>query len=170
MKAKLKIYLLNIILVLALASCKKDKDDGLTKETQIGANTFSCKINGTNFFPAQNLFSPKPIFATYNDGKYPYFMVSGRNFSKDIKVEIEMKIYGVLTVGTYQLNDENIATLGYRYIDNDVYTTTKNNTGEITFTRVDHQAKIYSGRFSFSGINPAGNVNHITRGRFDVKL
>jgi hypothetical protein len=46
MKKILHILLLPIVLA---ASCKKD---GLTKETQTGANTFSCKVNGKVYTPS----------------------------------------------------------------------------------------------------------------------
>lgn len=46
--------------VLLFTGCKKEK---LTEATPIGANTFSCKINGKVFRPCKGgLFSDEPLF------------------------------------------------------------------------------------------------------------
>ncbi|HEX8356504.1 MAG TPA: hypothetical protein VF610_03795 [Segetibacter sp.] len=58
---KLLIIFLSFLLIL---SCKKD---GLTKATEKGANTFSCKINGKVFTPCRDngLFGVHLCLAEY---------------------------------------------------------------------------------------------------------
>lgn len=51
-----------LLLVVMGVSCKKDNNNGLTPETQTGANTFSCKINGEIFVPKASLFGGTPLF------------------------------------------------------------------------------------------------------------
>ncbi len=50
----LKLLLLFVAFLIFFSSCLKEK---LTKATQNGANTFSCKINGRVFVAKTSLFS-----------------------------------------------------------------------------------------------------------------
>ncbi|MBC7417524.1 MAG: hypothetical protein H7325_05155, partial [Pedobacter sp.] len=56
---KIAIIFLLFATTLLITSCKKD--DGLTRETQTGANTFSCKVNGALFIPHTELFAPPKL-------------------------------------------------------------------------------------------------------------
>ncbi|MEJ7780591.1 MAG: DUF6252 family protein [Daejeonella sp.] len=164
----LKNIAIAILTILVITSCKKD--DGLTKPTQIGANTFSCKINGKTFVTKSTLFGPDPIFVGYYTGANPRFIIEGSNNSSQPYISIRMEVDGIITKGTYMLeNSPTFGSLEYRY-PNDLYKTTSGQKGEVTFTRVDPSAKIYSGTFSFSAVNSAGGIINVTNGRFDVKV
>ncbi|MBB2146417.1 hypothetical protein GM921_13025 [Pedobacter sp. LMG 31464] len=169
---KTKLLLLLLLPLLMGASCKKDKDDGLTKPTQIGANTFSCKINGENFIASQSLFGPTAIFVSNVQSSTPYFLLDGRNTNSQPYKEIELKIFEDVRVGVvYKLGggEQNYGSITYRYPD-DLYKTSINSIGEVMFTRVDNTNKIYSGTFSFLCVNSINQQIKITNGRFDVKI
>ena len=48
--------------------------DGLTKATQKGANTFSCKVNGKVFKPVYvgGLFNSSPVLSARNNAQYDF--------------------------------------------------------------------------------------------------
>ena len=169
---KTTMFYLFLIVAITTGACKKDKNDGLTPETQTGANTFSCKINGENFIASQSLFGPNAIFVSNVQTSMPYFLLDGRNTNSQPYKEIELKISEDVRVGVvYKLGggEQNYGSISYRYPD-DLYKTTSNSIGEVVFTRVDNANKIYSGKFSFVCMNSLNQQIKITDGRFDVKI
>jgi hypothetical protein len=151
------------------SNCKKD---GLTKETQIGANTFSCRVDGVIFKPVSlgGLFSGYPsVLSVGNSRNYNQFGVSAYNQQTTQRIGIE---YTYLSnTGVYKLRQypfRGIYSGGYS--DPGWFPTDSIYTGQLILTRCDTINKIYSGTFSFTAKEPnTGRVVQITDGRFDVK-
>jgi hypothetical protein len=152
-------------------SCKKDK---LTKETQTGANTFSCKIDGVVFKPSESagLFGSPPItvYNLPNNG----FTLLGKYYgdrSDPTSKYISLNLEYLKSTGIYNLNFyPNQGLYVISYSGGPAYQTDGTHTGTVTITRCDTVNKIYSGTFSFTAIDKnTGNVVKVTDGRFDVK-
>ena len=159
------------LLILLFSSCKKDK---LTKATQVGANTFSCKVNGKVYIASSDLFSP-----AFSGGFYTSHNGTGQlSFSsairiKDAAYDLRIEIVLIDRVGIYDLNESNFclisplpATIGGK-----TYSTKLSNSGKINISFIDYQRQILSGTFSFTAINtndPSDKLL-ITDGRFDIK-
>lgn len=160
-----------LLLSLLYSSCKKEK---LTKETQEGANTFSCKVDG-KIYIAQiqgvSFSGAKPIVVHnfQNDG----FTLStidsrtGEAFSTKLLIQLQY----LQTTGTYTLSlNRNYAIYELNYTPGPRYQTDANHTGTVNITRCDTINRIYSGTFSFTAIDKNTNkVVKVTDGRFDVK-
>jgi len=162
---KNKIQILLLIVMTALAACKKEKNDGLTPETQTGANTFSCKINGAIFTPKQDLFGPTPLFAQIdqvNDIKT--LVVFANNPDANIKT-FNFNINDFKGTGEYPIGTDRI-TIDC-YFNGAAPNQEKADSGKIIITKYD--GSIVSGTFEF-------NVKHnsesftVSSGRFDLKL
>ncbi|MDA9554937.1 DUF6252 family protein [Pelobium sp.] len=140
--------------------CKKttdtNKQEVLPTETQTGAGTFGCLVNGQVWLPK---------------GKFPYsgltaniqFNILSIGASKSTEA-IGLGVRNVLDVGTYDLS---LAENETEYIiDSQIYKRTE---GFLTITKYDKSNQIISGRFWFSAKNSTGETVAITDGRFDIK-
>lgn len=152
-------------------SCNKDK---LTAATQKGANTFSCKIDGTVFLPSEDGSSwsgAHPILV--NNSSFNGFVLQGRKFSTSstsdpVNVLIEMPY--LKTTGSYTLTTYGYGEYKVDYFGAPTYRTNNTYSGTVNITRCDTVNRIYSGIFSFKGIDDnTGKVVDVTDGRFDVK-
>lgn len=144
---------------------KKDVIPQLTNETQTGANTFGCKING-------DIYTPKGL-----GGCYKYLVQYYKSDSTlIIKTNNTCAIaFQIAFRGVYELKNYEI----FNPIQNAFYYSTKeprcsfydrtNSTqsGTITINRFDLSNKIVSGRFN--GVLKLGGCQdvNITEGRFD---
>jgi hypothetical protein len=179
-------------LLLSLASCKSCKKevnpDPLPPETQTGANTFGCLIDGQPWIPdGGGGFSQIPpisggyISASTNVPKHSVW-ISTR--SKD-KKSISLYVRSVDKAGLYLLNfntssdiggSPNSNNFGLYTIDGSTindpdynYITTSQYTGWVNFTVADTLTKQLSGTFEFDAIDHAsGKTVKITKGRFDL--
>lgn len=162
-----------LLFFLANFSCKKD---GLTKETQKGANTFSCKIDSKIFRPCYQ----SPIIGGVDipalDGGVN--MIDGRrravvyanNQCNNAGDAILLEISNLTGEGEYSLADsDNQASYRDRY--SYYYLSNYTRKGKIAITKDDETNKILSGTFEFSAedstTNP-GKIVEITSGRFDI--
>jgi hypothetical protein len=151
-------------------SCKKD---GLTKETQTGANTFSCKVDGVVFKPSESggLFGSPPI-TVYN---FPYngFTLLGKYYGDRVTFSknVMLNLIFIKTTGSYKLGlNKNNGIYEIDYAGGPVFRTDETHTGIVNITRCDSVNHIYSGNFSFTGIDKnTGKTVNVTDGRFDVK-
>jgi hypothetical protein len=152
-----------LIVAITMVACKKEK---LTKETQEGANTFSCKINGKVFMPKQELFGPAPLYAqvdTFNGKETMSISASNPNtFIQNMHFVIE----NFKGIGVY-----DIATSNGIYVDSYLKVSSPNlQKAESGFIRITkYQDKILSGTFEFNLKNGSQNIAVIA-GRFDITL
>jgi hypothetical protein len=166
---KSTLYALLVGVLFIALGCKKDK---LTKATQKGKNTFSCKINGRIFKPLHvgGLFSGTPnVLSARNNAQYN-FSVHAKNQETSESIGLENPY--ITSTGVYKLKadhpnrgwcDINTGTPG-SYVTDSLYV------GELTITRCDNVNRIYSGTFFFTARDPnTGATIKVTDGRFDVK-
>jgi hypothetical protein len=169
--------ILILITTLTLSCCNKDgvpfgASDQLPPETQTGANSVGCLVNGKVFLPKAGGISPDVnCFYQLIDGEYFFAM----GFS-DLKNGIES--VGLFTarinleVGqTYILNqgyNPNQGGGGEYFIKlSNKYNTNSTTTGELRITKLDPSNSIISGTFWFDAVNAAGEKVEIRQGRFD---
>ncbi|XMO88345.1 DUF6252 family protein [Algibacter sp. AS12] len=173
----MKNLLLLFSLLLVLNSCSND-DDGasLPAETQIGANTVGCLVNGEVFLPhAEGINPPVNCFYQFVDGEFFFTM----NFA-DLRGVTNERV--VIQTGRIDLQKGQTYILNKNTIDDGdfsggggVYSLSLSNrfntntilTGELKMSRIDLQNSIISGTFWFDAINDSGEVVEIRQGRFD---
>ncbi len=189
-------YVLLIIVSATTTHCSKtstNPDDTLPPETQTGAGTFACKINGVvwKYKNANYEFlSTKPATRwefdpTYNNGNLS--IVGGRYL--DGVNETDMLILGADSLMTFkERNVNNIKNYHQYGLDYMVYDTKlglcgRYNTGsfldttpnfycsgKLSITRLDQSARIISGTFYATIKQTSCDTLKITDGRFDLKF
>lgn len=164
--------LLGIVASLCLATqCPKEESPNeLPPETQTGANTFGCYVNGELFVKANGTFTTqKMLSAIYEHSEeFPRLQVSC----------VAMNGIMMLFVDNPQKGD-NMLTLSHVLFNN--YTFASKDSAHVFLTRFDTINGVVSGTFEFSArdaCTPFGSENLfcgdstvlVTDGRFDVKF
>ena len=164
------------------SSCRKPKPVDPVKllppETQTGANTFGCLLNGQVFKPKGDPFAGPVIKAQYQlvNGKQG-FGISASRRNGDVREGIGVAGDSVkLFEGVFELAqvDAGRFVAGYTYRDLNTisgiqYGTTATNRGQLTITKFDTVNQIISGRFWFDAIDTTtGKIVQIREGRFDL--
>ena len=162
-----------IIFLLFLSSVLACKKEGLTKATQKGANTLSCKVDNKLFKPCYERIIGGPDIPALEGG---VLMVDGRRWAiinAQIQCEamlksIYLEIANWTGEGEYLLSKpDNRAIYTYDFVYSSQYT----GKGKIVITKDDQSKSILSGTFEFSGedsINNPGKIVEISSGRFDI--
>lgn len=170
------------LLCLALLFGRCQPKDPLPRATQIGANTFGCKIDGKTYIPdGGGPFSGlKPIEGGYlitihnPRRRVIYIRVYAQN-----KEQLSLYIDG-FAVGTYPLNlttrprPDNPIPESYGFYQSTsgaAYITNAKCTGSVRITKSDTLSGIISGNFSFtpcSSLTGSQQTVSITEGRFDI--
>src|SRR5215203_6851426 len=170
-----------IFIILSASRCKKDPInhiDQLPPETQTGANTFGCLIDGKVFLPKGNPLSGPIKTAQYQfvNGKQG-FGVSGSRKESDGSV----KLVGIggdsisLSVATFDLTKFNTSgsyyggysELSFSNPGNDFFTN-EINRGQLVIKQFDTVNQIVSGTFWFDAKNINGQIVQVREGRFDM--
>ena len=172
-------------------STTPDDSNTLPPETQTGAGTFACKINGVVWKyknPNYEFLSTKPVTSwefdpTYNNG---YLSISGVRYKDGIN-ETDLLDLDSDSLTTFkERNSNNIGKyhFGMRYTIYDTksalcndYITTRlidnspdfYSSGKLTITRLDQTARILSGTFNATIKQMNCDTLKITDGRFDLK-
>jgi hypothetical protein len=164
-----------------LTSCDKDGQifagkDQLPSETQTGANTVGCLVNGKVFLPHdEGLNSGVNCFYQLINGEY-YFNITCADFRGTTPVGFSVQTRKInLQVGQTYILNRNSVDYGdfsggggnYDIGANNRYFTNELKIGELKITRIDVSKSIVSGTFWFDAINSAGEVVQIREGRFD---
>ena len=149
-------------LLLSGMKCKKQTtqpEPQLPAETQTGANTFGCLVDGKVFVPK---------------GSFPYSGLSASiqfeilNFNAKNKEEstgMVIILRGFNKIGEYVITSSN-DEIGISKDNQDFYAYD----GKIIITKYDRVEKILSGQFYFTAKHSqTGKTISITDGRFDVK-
>ena len=167
-------------LISTIYSCsladKFNGDDKLPPETQTGANTVGCLVNGKVFLPHQEGINPSVnCFYQFVDGEF-YFTMNFADLrgTTNERVVIQTGKINLISGQTYNLNKniiENVDYIGggglYSLSSTNRYYTNSIKIGELKITRVDVSNSVISGTFWFDAINSEGEIVHITEGRFD---
>jgi len=161
------LILLNAMCIVLSACNKIHVEPSLPAETQIGAKTFGCKVNGKVWVAD----APFPISRLTN---YYYNGVIGVRATlktKDICQTIYICRDSVYKPGTYLINNYLQHKEGELCDLNSqcCYDTDSVNIGYLEMTRVDTINGIFSGRFRFKITVPDCGTVDVTEGRFDVR-
>lgn len=175
-------------ITLTASKCKKDKTpvdpvSQLPPETQTGANTFGCLIDGKVFVPKGTPFGGPSLKCAYqylNDAysKGFYFQLSAsHNYSTQNlegigifteNLEITERIYDLedsfqdgKAYGLYLKFEESRRIKEY---------TKSSLPGQLIITKFDEINQTVSGTFWFSVVVNPGDTIKITDGRFDMKF
>ena len=185
-------YAMLLFISATTTQCSKTTVDpnGLPPETQTGAGTFACKINGVVWRfkdPNYEFLSTKPVTNwTFdpNDSK-GVLRISGLYYSTSGSVENNL-IIGAdsLTEKKERLTIGDPSAFGLVYIDYNnsnpkcqikasqkIYDKTSMflSDGKLTLTKLDQNAKIISGTFYCTIYQTGCDTLKITDGRFDLK-
>jgi len=175
---KTVIYLILLSFVLTVSSCsKKDNCDNpadcLPPETQTGAGTFGCLINGKVFETGGSQLSGPTQQAYYKIlNGYFYFGLKGSNKNTNQLIAIFGNKIILKEKETYSLEKEGEISFNANYILNGgllIYKTSGIHKGEIKFSKFDEINGIASGTFWFDAISVEGEIVEIREGRFDMK-
>lgn len=194
----MKNQILLFLVTLLLSSCSQkeattnDPTLSLPPETQIGANTFGCYINGKLLVPRSGtgtVGGSDTAVTVWGDvtGNQQYSEIDVKDYKSTRTAQILIHIQSLhqIGIGTYSIDLSNglrgIDGLNHNYIHCRVFNENTNsyqyyrsfdNCGTINITRyiVPIGTKIISGTFSCrvrNSINPADEIQ-ITQGRFDI--
>jgi len=177
-KTQLKTIGLLLLILGIISSCTKSDDhDQLPPITQTGANTFGCVIDGKVFIPKDHLGytppgggTPKGISVLRGAS---YFSITASNY---VYVYIYIYIPKHLpeaTTYTFKISDGEIASGDYPHclgIINSRNYLSYENSGTITFTKIDETQGIIAGTFTLKmkNKNDKNDIIEISEGRFDI--
>lgn len=180
MRQLLTLLTFSTFIILTASQCRKNKPinpvDNLPPETQTGANTFGCLVDGNVFLPKGDPFGGPIKKAQYQfvNGKQG-FGISAKNSNSTLVKGVGIQGDSVsINVGTYNLADYNTnGILSGSYAEfqfgniNDFYTNTINR-GQLIIKKFDTVNQIVSGTFWFDAKNSSGQIVQIREGRFDL--
>jgi hypothetical protein len=173
----MKVFSLCVSLFFVLilnSSCTKEK---LPKASEKGANTSGCKIEGKVFVPEQTITYPSmPPLTSYFNESNGSFELSVSEDSDDSNNGLQRYFHldiKTLTIGVNKLNETSIAEISTSQLNKtESFTTTETIGGTLNITRLDTNANIISGTFSFQAAirptNTPGKIITVTNGRFDI--
>jgi hypothetical protein len=187
------------LLFLFILGCSKDENNdplaGLPPETQTGANTFGCLIDGKLYLP--RCYPPSLVFPEWgmilwgSYGNEDYNEVEVRDLKSAYSFRLLLHIHEIEAnrEGSYQIDESNgygdIDGLDHSYLhcvlfdeNEQIYKkyVSFENSGTITITKFlrsqdnNNNGKILSGTFSSrmrNILDPADEIE-ITNGRFDI--
>ena len=182
------LYSFLLLTFFIFSQCKKsipaNPIDELPPETQTGANTFGCLVDGKAFKPGGASLSGGSFRCFYQNlgsainGGY-YFGVSGtfRNnsngsgstvglYTDSFKIEANTKYKPLIRVkgNPYALYSSYTSNLSYQSYETDGSTYK----GEFWIKKLDTISQIVAGTFWYDAVNTAGQKVEIREGRFDM--
>jgi hypothetical protein len=177
-----QIILALLYTALIAGSCKKNKDkspvEQLPPETQTGANTFGCLIDGQVFIPKGDPFGGpiKKAAYQYVNGRNKFLVSGSRSTSNEVS---SVGVFGdsvQLEVTTYDLTEKNVPMKfygQYAYIQSgtlgETYTTNTIQRGQLVIKKFDTINQIVSGTFWFDAKNNStGKIVQVREGTFDL--
>ena len=168
-----------LLIAFTLFSCNNDDDDNrapidqLPEATQTGRGIFGALVDGEAFVETNNFFN---TFYQQVDGEF-FFGIQGefegRRKVRAIGLNTSQKTISDGEILTLEQIDFGTAygqvTFGLEVNNIMLSTTTENNTGTLTITKLDFENNIVSGTFEMTVEDPyTGELVQITDGRFDT--
>jgi hypothetical protein len=158
------------------SQCKKPKDEPqLPPETQTGAMTFGCKINGQIFVPKDGRGRPGLFVEYVNLGSGPgggwYLNIPAIDQvpANSIGVSIVTDSLLVAEGMQYQFGISKGFAKARYYVGLNNYPKGNTDSGSLWIKKHDMTQRILSGSFSFTGTNANGEKVNVTEGRFDIR-
>lgn len=180
---KTTIKLLFALLITLTTSCQSDDDGGgdpisqLPEATQTGENTAGCLVDGVPLTPKSNggINSVFQCFYQQVDGEFFFNISFTDNTGEDnLNVSVRSRMMEISEGETYILNIGAFSESGYGAVyggsSTSFYSTSTNNTGQLTISKLDFNNNIVSGTFFFDAVNNSGETVSITEGRFDAQF
>ena len=181
---KISLIIILGFFVVYFTKCKKsDSGEPLPPNTEVGANTFTFRVNGKVYDSQVGFFPSFPRIGvcynyidSFNNNDYLFSIQGNLVYLQDNK-HIIINVHYVPKVGIYKLSE--FVWLGKgdyaTYEDGSAYYVTDNeHTGQIIITKLDTVNKIISGKFNFNAIQSCVYKNCtstiILDGQFDVKF
>lgn len=173
-----KLLLLAFSFVLLAGGCRKNKPknpvDELPPETQTGAMTFGCKVNGKVFVPRDGRGKPG-LFAQYvnlgsgaGGGWHLNLLAADEVPSNSVGVHIVTDSLLVQEGNSYTFkNQKGFAKVRY-YVGLNSYIVSAADSGQLTITKHNLSQRLLAGRFWFTATNANGEKVNVTDGRFDI--
>lgn len=164
------------------SSCRKHKPvdpvSQLPPETQTGANTFGCLVDGKVFLPKGDPFGGPVIKAQYQfvNGKQGFGVSARRSTGETSQIVGIIGDSIQISIGTFNLTSLASGKFsgGYTYRDltnpaGVSYYTKDIQKGQITIKHFDTVNQIVSGTFWFDALDSTtGKIVQIREGRFDL--
>ncbi len=170
------IFLILFLFTILYCCSKEDNLGDLPPETQVGANTVGCLVNGKVLIPHDEGINPSVnCFYQFVDGEF-FFTMSFADLRGTTNEGVTVQTARInLQEGQTYILSKNIIDDGdysggggvYELSASNRYFTNMLNKGELTITRVDLSNSIISGTFWFDAINDEGQIVEIREGRFD---
>lgn len=184
--SKLLFKFLLLFCFFIFSQCKKEKDktpiEQLPPETQTGANTFGCLVNGQAFKPGGAQLSGGSLNAIYqnifpNTRSGYVFAISAKNHQEYCKYkQVGFGFDSVsMRIGVYNLEQKVNGKGGGGYLEtycNQPYIEFLTNEivrGQLDLKKFDSINQIACGTFWFKAVNDIGDTVNVTEGRFDVR-
>lgn len=185
-------WLVWLVLSVTLTQCSQCKENvtpfvGLPPETQTGAGTFACLINGevwTYKDPKSSLSLKEVTDWSFDPNEFGgRLTISALRYDeKDIGID-QMGFFADSLIFKREivLNNTNPRSMGFAYTPykvefpkcdyatNDTLAKDFFRQGSLTVTKFDTQQKIISGRFNYTIYRFGCDTLRITQGRFDIK-
>ena len=158
-------------------SCKKDApEEQLPPATQTGANTFGCLVNGQAWTPQG--YNGRSNYSVYYDPTYRKGTLNVATYRYIGNGPNDYQIIGFFSDSLKRTGNYPLTIIGHQeasFIDHisgcEFHSSDAHyRRGNLTITRLDLQAGIVSGTFSFTLHKPGCDSVRVTDGRFDKKL
>ena len=183
-------YAVLLFISAATSQCSKTTVDpnALPPETQTGAGTFACKINGKiwNFNNPSGFLNNSPITRwSFDPGiRGGNLEILGFTYDAAGTTETsELDLYGDSLIYKSQIiSSRTLNHFAMKYYDfnsvkcqgfssGPLYDTTNNfySSGKLNISRLDQSAKVISGTFNYTIYQTGCDTLKITDGRFDIK-
>jgi hypothetical protein len=179
------VLILAIGLFFTTSSCKKDKKvedttEQLPPETQTGAYTFGCKVDGEIFTATGRggLLADQKVNYSYFSSDSTFDITANGTKAKKFNIHLVFKCFTINTPCLLKsppfeatFYDESNGTIPG---NSNSYSTNANNNGSVTIKYFNgtfypgNFGTIVAGIFEFRAINANGKLIHITDGRFDI--
>ena len=178
------------LIIATTTQCNKTNvnPDGLPPETQTGAGTFACKINGVvwKYNNPSGFLNTSPIARWSFDQSVRggnleilgfTYDAAGTTETSELDLYGDSLIYKKEITSSRTLNHFAMTYYNFNSIkcqsfsSGPLYDTTSNffSSGKLIISRLDQQAKIISGKFSYTIKQTGCDTLKITDGRFDLK-
>ena len=179
--AKLTCCTLLLITFFTFSQCKKDKNKNLElpPETNTGAMTFGCKVNGKVFVPQDGNGKPGLFVQYINYGDVPdggwHLNIPASDFQSNpingVNIETDSLLLQEGINYEFKTTKGNANAFYQTAFDRGVlvYPKLDNDLGSVFIKKHDKINRILSGTFSFTGTNSNGEKVNITEGRFDIR-
>ncbi|WP_210521986.1 DUF6252 family protein [Hymenobacter terricola] len=154
-----------LVLLVLLASCKKEEIDALPKATQQGKNTFGCLLDGQAFLPtsSHNIFQP----TTPLQGYFYRREIGIKAYGEQGQMYLALR--DAFRPGTYSLGETSTGNYASLSRGSGSFYMSATRAGSVTLTRIDTVARVMAGTFEFSALDyQGGGTISVTSGRFDV--